>query len=69
MAVPVESRCPDETLRVRGINLNQCILRMFEDTFSLCAAHMASGGGGWGGGGGGGGVTSYIWHSMDVRAE
>ena len=21
------------------------------------------------GGGGGGGVTSYIWHSMDVRAE
>ena len=22
-----------------------------------------------GGGGGGGGVTSYIWHSTDVRAE
>ena len=22
-----------------------------------------------GGGGGGGMVTSYIWHSMDVRAE
>ena len=26
-------------------------------------------GDGGGGGGGGGGVTSYIWHSMDVRAE
>ena len=25
--------------------------------------------GGRGGGGGGGGVTSYIWHSTDVRAE
>ena len=25
--------------------------------------------GGGGGGGGGGGVTSYIWHSTDVRAE
>ena len=26
-------------------------------------------GGGVGGGGGGGEVISYIWHSMDVRAE
>ena len=25
--------------------------------------------GGGGGGGGGAGVTSYIWHSTDVRAE
>ena len=26
-------------------------------------------GGGGGGGEGGGRVTSYIWHSMDMRAE
>ena len=31
---------------------------------------MGGGGGGGGGGGvGGRGVTSYIWHSTDVRAE
>ena len=32
---------------------------------SLCAMKSL----GAGGGGGGGGVTSYIWHSTDVRAE
>ena len=32
------SKCPDETLRMRAMNLNTCILRMLEDTFSLCAA-------------------------------
>ena len=34
----MESKCPDETLRMRRMNLNQCILRMFKDTFSLGAA-------------------------------
>ena len=29
------SKCPDEALRMRGINLNLCILRMFEDIFFL----------------------------------
>ena len=32
-------------------------------------AHSVELGSGGGGGGGGGGVTSYIWHSTDVRAE
>ena len=36
--VSMESKCPDETLCMRGMNLNLCILRMFEDTFSLGAA-------------------------------
>ena len=30
----MESKYPDETLRMRGMNLNLCISRMFEDTFS-----------------------------------
>ena len=34
----MESKCPDETLRMRRINLS--ILRMFEDTFSLDVAHI-----------------------------
>ena len=29
----MESKCSDETLRMRGMNLNMCILRMLEDTF------------------------------------
>ena len=33
-------KCLDETLRMRGINLNLCILRTFEDTFSLEVAHI-----------------------------
>ena len=31
----LESKRPDETLRGRGMNLHLCILRMFEDIFSL----------------------------------
>ena len=34
-----ESKCSDEILRMYGINLNLCILRMLEDTFLLGAAH------------------------------
>ena len=34
--VSMESKCPDETLRMRGMNL--CILRMLEDTVSRDAA-------------------------------
>ena len=38
--------------------------------FALCVCVCVGGGGGWGGRGEGGGlVTSYIWHSTDVRAE
>ena len=29
----METKCSEETLRMRGMNLNQCILRMLEDTF------------------------------------
>ena len=29
-------KCLDETLRMRGMNLNLCILRMVEYTFSAC---------------------------------
>ena len=36
----MESKCPDETLRKRGMNMNLCILRMLEDTFSLGAARI-----------------------------
>ena len=36
----MENKCPDETSRMRGMNLNLCILRMLEDTFSLGAAQM-----------------------------
>ena len=36
----MESKCPDETLRMRGMNLNLCILRMLEDTFLLGAAQL-----------------------------
>ena len=32
---------PNETLRMRGMNLNLCILRMLEDTFSLEAAQLS----------------------------
>ena len=35
----MESTCPDETLRMRGTNLNLCILRAFEDIFSPDLAH------------------------------
>ena len=31
----MKSKYPDETLRMRWINLNLCILCMLEDTFSL----------------------------------
>ena len=34
----MENKCPDETLRMRGMNLY--ILRMFEDTFALDVAHI-----------------------------
>ena len=36
----MERKYSDKTLRMRGMNLNPCILRMFEDTFSLDAAHI-----------------------------
>ena len=29
------SKCPDETLHMRKMSVNLCILRMFEDPFSL----------------------------------
>ena len=38
----MESKCPDETLRMRRINLNVCMWRMLEGTFSLYAAHRQS---------------------------
>ena len=37
----MESKCPDEALRMRLMNLDLCVLRMLEDTFSLGEAHMA----------------------------
>ena len=36
----MESKCPDEILRMRGMNLNLRVLRMLEDTFSLGEAHI-----------------------------
>ena len=36
----MESKGPDDTLRMRQDDLNQCILHMFENTFPLEAAHM-----------------------------
>ena len=36
--VPLESKCTDETAHARGVNLNLCILRMFEDAVSLGTA-------------------------------
>ena len=36
----MESKCPDETLCMHEMNLNMCILRMLEDTFSLGAAQI-----------------------------
>ena len=38
----MESKCPDEILRMRGMNLNLGIMRMLEDTFPLDAAHIYS---------------------------
>ena len=35
-----EEQCPDETLCMRRINLNLCILRMLDGTFSLGAAEI-----------------------------
>ena len=37
--------------------------------YSIAPIRSLTGGGGGGGGGGGWVVTSYIWHSTDVRAE
>ena len=37
----MESKCPDENLRMRATYLNLCILRMLEGTFSLGAAHIS----------------------------
>ena len=36
----MESKCPDETLRMRGMNLNPCILRMLEGIVSFDAAQI-----------------------------
>ena len=36
----MESKYPVKSLRMRGMNLNRCILRMFEDTFLLGATQM-----------------------------
>ena len=38
----MESKCPDETLSMRGLNRSLCILRMFEDTFPLGVAQILS---------------------------
>ena len=38
--ISMESKCQDETLGMRVMNLNLCILNMLEDTFSLGAAHL-----------------------------
>ena len=38
----MESKCPDKTLRMRDMNLNLCMLRMREDTFSLEVAQVVS---------------------------
>ena len=45
----MESKCPDETSRMRGMYMNLCILRRFEDTFPLCAAQVKWRNRGWGG--------------------
>ena len=37
--VSMERKCPDETLRMREMNLHLCILHMLEDTFLLDVAH------------------------------
>ena len=37
--VSVENNCPDENLRMRGMNLNLWILQMFENTFSFDVPH------------------------------
>ena len=34
------SKCPDESLRMRGMDLFMCILRMLEDTFTLGVAQF-----------------------------
>ena len=34
------SKCPDEILHMREVNLNLCILHMFKDTFSFGSAHI-----------------------------
>ena len=34
------NKCPDQTLRMRGVNLNLYILSMFEDTVLLGAARI-----------------------------
>ena len=34
----MESNCPDETFHMRGMTLNLCTLRMFDNTFSLDVA-------------------------------
>ena len=36
----MENKCPDKALRMSGMNLNLCILRMLEDTISLGAAYI-----------------------------
>ena len=36
----MDSKCPDETLHMREMNLNLCILRMLKDTFSLGMAQF-----------------------------
>ena len=36
----MESKCREESLRMRGMNLNPCILRMFEDTLSPRVVHI-----------------------------
>ena len=36
----MDGKCPDQTLRMRGINLNLFTLRILEDTFSPCVAQI-----------------------------
>ena len=38
--VSMKSKCPDETLRMCGMNMNQFILRIFEDTLLLRVARI-----------------------------
>ena len=41
----MESKCPDKTLHMRGMNLNLSILHMFRDTFSFGMGHILIAGG------------------------
>ena len=61
---------PDKTTCLRSQSLFSWKKMQKYNEFVVCWIRPVSGKGGGGSGGGlGGGVTSYIWHSTDVRAE